>query len=120
MLTRRTRPIAGERFFLLGDATGYVEPFTGEGIAWALLSGQAIAPLVEKGIDQWDPALPRTWSRLHRRLVMQRQLLCRGVALLLRHPKLASVALVGADRLPRVAELIIRHANTPPLLPLLS
>ena len=35
LLTRRTSPIAGERFFLIGDATGYVEPFTGEGMAWA-------------------------------------------------------------------------------------
>ena len=34
-LTRRTRPLARDRLFYLGDAAGYVEPFTGEGIAWA-------------------------------------------------------------------------------------
>ncbi len=37
--TRRTRPLADARVFVLGDAAGYVEPFTGEGIAWALASG---------------------------------------------------------------------------------
>ena len=35
-LTRTTRPVAADRVFLIGDATGYVEPFTGEGMAWAL------------------------------------------------------------------------------------
>ena len=59
-LTRQTRPIAGERFFVLGDATGYIEPFTGEGMAWAMVSGQAIAPLVRQGIKYWEPSLPRT------------------------------------------------------------
>src|SRR5262249_28726158 len=44
-LTRRARPLAGTRLFLLGDAAGYVEPFTGEGIAWSLAAGRAIAPL---------------------------------------------------------------------------
>ncbi|RMF81503.1 MAG: FAD-binding protein, partial [Planctomycetota bacterium] len=32
-LTCRRRPVAAERVFLIGDATGYVEPFTGEGMA---------------------------------------------------------------------------------------
>ena len=37
--------LAAERVFLLGDAAGYVEPFTGEGMAWAVTSGIAVAPL---------------------------------------------------------------------------
>ena len=41
-LTRRTWPVAGERFFVLGDAAGYVEPFTGEGMAWAMMCGKAV------------------------------------------------------------------------------
>jgi flavin-dependent dehydrogenase len=40
-LTRRTDPVAARRIFLIGDAAGYVEPFTGEGIAWALAAGLA-------------------------------------------------------------------------------
>ena len=54
-LTRQTRPLAEERLFLLGDAAGYVEPFTGEGIAWALASGQAVAPLALQAMERWDP-----------------------------------------------------------------
>ena len=78
-LTRRTRPLAEDRLFLLGDAAGYVEPFTGEGIAWALASAQAIAPLALQAIERWDPRLARPWSTLHRRLIGRRQLVCRAV-----------------------------------------
>ena len=45
LLSRRVSSVAAERVFLLGDAAGYVEPFTGEGMAWALTSGIAVAPL---------------------------------------------------------------------------
>src|SRR5262249_46477299 len=44
-LTRRAHPPAEERLFLLGDAAGYVEPFTAQGIARAPTSGPAIAPM---------------------------------------------------------------------------
>ena len=43
-LTRRRRTIQRGRLFILGDAAGYIEPFTGEGIAWALASAAAIVP----------------------------------------------------------------------------
>ena len=39
-LTRRAPSLAAERVFVLGDAAGYVEPFTGEGMAWALASAR--------------------------------------------------------------------------------
>ncbi len=38
-LTRQARRRAAERLFLIGDAAGYIEPFTGEGMAWALAAG---------------------------------------------------------------------------------
>ncbi|MGC8641735.1 MAG: NAD(P)/FAD-dependent oxidoreductase [Isosphaeraceae bacterium] len=112
LLTRRTRPIAGERFFLIGDATGYVEPFTGEGMAWALLTGRAVAPLAEQGVDRWNPALPRVWTSLHHRLLANKQSFCRGVSMLLRHPGLARTALGVASRVPRLAQALIQHVNT--------
>ena len=117
LLTRRTRPIAGERYFLVGDAAGYIEPFTGEGMAWAMISAQAIVPLVRKGIDHWDPGLPRAWESIHRRLVTNRQFLCRAMAALLRRPRLALAAFEVAARVPRVAQLLIRRVNTAPALP---
>lgn len=45
-LSRRRRRVAGERVFVVGDAAGYSEPFTGEGMTWAMLEGLAVAPWV--------------------------------------------------------------------------
>ena len=33
---------------LLGDAAGYVEPFTGEGMTWAMLAAVSVAPLAQE------------------------------------------------------------------------
>ncbi len=116
-LTRQTRPIAGERFFVLGDAAGYIEPFTGEGMAWAMASGQAVAPLVWRGTKCWEPSLSRTWVLLHRRLVTRRQYLCRALATLLHHPGLAHAAFELVARVPGVARLMIERVNASAALP---
>jgi flavin-dependent dehydrogenase len=111
-LTRRTWPPAGERLFLLGDAAGYVEPFTGQGIAWALASGQAVAPLASRAIEHWEPRLTREWASLHRWLIRRRQGTCRALALMLRQPWLPPLALALVDHVPSVTEFILRRVNT--------
>src|ERR1043165_2004376 len=55
LLTRSVFPPAAERVFLLGDAAGYVEPFTGEGMAWGLVSATRVVPLALRACRQWDP-----------------------------------------------------------------
>ena len=58
-LTRATLTPAGERLFLVGDAARVVEPFTGEGIYYALRSGELAAQALVKiihGNDAGDPA----------------------------------------------------------------
>jgi flavin-dependent dehydrogenase len=111
LLTRRlTRP-AAERALALGDAAGYVEPFTGEGIAWALASGAAVAPLARRACRRWEPALAARWCLLYRQTVARRQRVCRVVAAVLRHPGLMRwlVALLG--RAPRLAAPLVRYLN---------
>jgi geranylgeranyl reductase family protein len=44
------RPVAGGRVFLVGDAAGFADPFTGEGIRWACLSGRLAAEAVVRGL----------------------------------------------------------------------
>jgi flavin-dependent dehydrogenase len=111
-LTRRTWPIAGERFFVVGDGASYVEPFTGEGITQAIIAGQAITPLVTRGIHCWDPALPQAWGSLHHRLIARRQRLCRIIAISLRHPCLIRSVFKLVAHFPQVAEHIIRRIYT--------
>ena len=56
-LTRRPVRLGAERLFAVGDAGGYVEPFTGEGVLWALSGARALAPLVARVAERWDPGL---------------------------------------------------------------
>jgi 2-polyprenyl-6-methoxyphenol hydroxylase-like FAD-dependent oxidoreductase len=113
-LTRRTRPVAAERVFLLGDATGYVEPFTGEGMGWALSSAVAVTSLARRAIAGWDDSLARDWGTLHQRQVGRRQRLCHGLAWLLRRPRLDRVAFELLTRAPGMARLMIGRVNAAP------
>jgi menaquinone-9 beta-reductase len=115
-LTRATRPVAGERLFLIGDATGYVEPFTGEGMAWALMSACGVEDFVARAVEGWDPSLSRSWSIAHDRLLTVRRRACRAVAVLLRSPRLASLAFAAASRLPGLTRRIIERLNDAPAL----
>ena len=112
-LTRQTWPIAGERFFVLGDAAGYVEPFTGEGMAWAMTCGKAVEPLARRAMNCWDPSLPSAWTSLYRRLVARRQLLCRGLAVILHIPGWHGQRLNWLAGLPELAGLLIQRVNAP-------
>jgi flavin-dependent dehydrogenase len=110
-LSRRAAVVAGERFLVLGDATGYVEPFTGEGMAWALTAGAGAAPLVLAGLDGWSPALERRWQRELRQQIGRRQRLCRGLALLLRQPGATALACGLSQHLPVLAEQLVGQLN---------
>lgn len=49
-LTARTR-VASERVVLVGDAAGAVEPFTGDGIAFAVQSGRIASDCIGKALE---------------------------------------------------------------------
>ncbi len=115
-LTRYTQRLADERLFVLGDAAGYVEPITGEGMAWALASAQAVAPLALQAIDHWDWCQARAWLEIHRRLIIERQLVCRLSAMTLRKPWLTRLAIEVMTRAPGVAGRILDRLNAPPSL----
>jgi flavin-dependent dehydrogenase len=102
-LTRRPARLGGERLLTLGDAAGYVEPFTGEGIAWAIASALLAAPLALEGVRCWNPALVRRWESAHRKGVARRQAVCRLTAAVLRRPALTGVAVRALAMLPALA-----------------
>ena len=114
-LSRRTTPLAGHRLLLLGDAAGYVEPFTGEGMGWALTSALAALPLVLLGLEHWDGAIETEWRRLHHRWVTQKQRSCRVLAVVLRHPRISWGLHRLAGSLPTVAGSMIGLLQRPAL-----
>lgn len=113
-LTRRTAHTAGRRVLLLGDAAGYVEPFTGEGMSWAFAAASAVPPFVARGLAAWDDQIERDWQRALRRLVQRRQNWCRLLALALKHPFAVRAALGAVSWVPSFAKPIIRSINFAP------
>lgn len=87
LLTQSRTPPAATRLFLIGDAAGYVEPFTGEGIAWAIASGRAVVPHAMKAIrsrQSWNAQAVTNWQQSHAELLKTRQARCRNLTRLLR------------------------------------
>jgi flavin-dependent dehydrogenase len=108
-LTRRARHLAAERLFLLGDAAGYIEPFTGEGMGWALAAGRAVAPLAARAAKRWCPELAQEWRVVYRRLIARRQIFCRALAAVLRSPPLTRAMIQLLSRAPALAAPVTRY-----------
>jgi flavin-dependent dehydrogenase len=111
-LTGTPRAVAEERVFAIGDAAGYVEPFTGEGIGWAIAGACEAAPFVRAALaGPWRPTLARAWTRTHRRRIARAQLICRAIAGLSRHPALARAVLATLARAPVLARPFLHAAQ---------
>jgi flavin-dependent dehydrogenase len=116
-LTRRPARLAGHRLFVVGDAAGYVEPFTGEGMAWAVASAAALAPIAARAADRWDDRLAAEWEAAHRRAVGRRQRVCRAVSRVLRSPLLTRAAVRALSLFPAAARPVVSALNRPSPLP---
>jgi flavin-dependent dehydrogenase len=105
-LTRRRASLAAPRILVAGDAAGYVEPFTGEGMGWAIATGAAagrLAASMRAAPDAW-----REWPDRHRALVRAQRLRCRAIALTLRSPLLVTGAIAVARIAPRALGAVAR------------
>jgi flavin-dependent dehydrogenase len=115
-LTRRAARPEGHRLLAVGDAAGFVEPFTGEGLSWALMSGRVVVPLALDGVRRWDERLARAWGQSHRAEVARHQRLCRVLAAWLRHPLLVRAGLALAARRPALAHGLLARLGAAPVL----
>lgn len=106
-LTRRAGTLAAHRAFVLGDAAGFVEPFTGEGIAWAFTAAHAVQPFAHAAARRWDDSLIPAWTAAWSGLVARRQRLCRGLAWTLRRPLAVRAAVAALALQPRLGGPLI-------------
>ena len=115
-ITRRDNFPTGHRVFLCGDALRVVEPFTGEGIYFALRTGLAAAAACDRGLT-----MDRAWNEAgwHYRneladIYRPRLWFNRIVRLLCEHPSAARLlvrALEGrGDWLAALARPVLRPA----------
>jgi len=111
LLTRHASCPAGERVFLLGDAASYVEPFSGEGMAWALAAGINVVPFALRACEAWDPSLIRKWAKRYRQTILRRQWVSRTAAKVLREPMLVRMTVGAMNHFPGIAAPIVRYLN---------
>jgi flavin-dependent dehydrogenase len=112
-LTQQRTRVAGDRYSVVGDAAGYVEPFTGEGMAWALATGRAVAPFLKASLGGDSTGPSQGWTAKHRELLGRRMRLCRSVSLLLRYPVLVGTAVRLLAVAPGLARPFVRSLNAP-------
>jgi len=99
----RRRDAQEGRILRVGDASGYVEPFTGEGMSWALLAASRIADDATACLDLGPRA--SAWSRTLHRLLWKQHARCRAVSKAVRLPTLVSTSILAANSMPRLGSL---------------
>lgn len=102
----RCRPVQEGSVFSVGDAAGFVEPITGEGMSWAIATGVAVVPCV---FDCLRSASMTNWPIAYRQLMRSHRLRCAMVVKALRWPKVMSAALRLAQMNPTIGHSLIGH-----------
>jgi flavin-dependent dehydrogenase len=112
-LMRRRIQLGGHRVLVAGDACGYVEPFTGEGMAWAAMGAREAVNLLESPVAQWPSDLPQRWKRRHDQLIASRQRLCRTIRPIMRHSQLGPLVIGVANAMPAAVNWLARRISQP-------
>ena len=94
--------IADESTALVGDAAGYAEPFSGEGMRWAFESAYGLTRAWRQH-GGWSAAAAQTYSKWHSDHIARRQQKTLRMAWFLEQPTRAYVICKAARTFPRVA-----------------
>ncbi|MCA9039816.1 MAG: NAD(P)/FAD-dependent oxidoreductase [Planctomycetaceae bacterium] len=112
-LTRGMQKPTLPRTILCGDAAGYVEPFTGEGVSSALTGGLLASSLISERIAHWDRSAEEEWGRLYHQKIRHRYRWCSRLARVSRHSIAVELALSAVRIFPWLAQPVITHLNDP-------
>lgn len=102
------RGVVAEHALLAGDAAGFVEPFTGQGMSIALASSApACDCLLAVAAGETPQRALARYARAHRALVTPRRILSALVDMLVRTPIVRERALRAAQRRPHAAQALL-------------
>lgn len=106
---RPTRHIVADGVVLIGDAAGYFDPFTGQGIYQALASAELLASAVVRALAIGDTSAEqfRGYVAGQARIVGVARLLQRFIDKVLRHPRLATAAIRRLAERPAAASALL-------------
>jgi len=86
-----------------------VEPFTGEGISWAIRGAVEAARLLPRHAADWHDGLIAAWQQRYETAVRSRQRWCRRLRALLQRPLLAAGCLAAARCWPAAPARLARR-----------
>lgn len=111
------RRMATDGAALVGDAAGYYDPFTGQGIFRALRSAEFLAEAADRALAAGDVSARafRGYARYRNRLVRGTVILQHVIEFVLSRPRMADRAIAALARRPATADALI--AVTGDLLP---
>jgi menaquinone-9 beta-reductase len=110
-LTRRRSVTGHKRVFLVGDAAGYTEPFSGQGIAWALKCAVLIAPIIEGALKGTISDPEKHWSKTYQQEIRTHQRASSLLAMLLRYESVFSLVVITMSFFPAALRLFLDHLN---------
>ncbi|MEI6475461.1 MAG: hypothetical protein WCO75_08710, partial [Planctomycetota bacterium] len=105
----KPRAVTAGRVALVGDAAGYAEPYTGEGMGWAIESAMLLGACFRDG---WSAAAAEEYQRRWRATVGRAQAHTLRVGMLLRGGRVAAHATRAAVKLApwaarRASEMVV-------------
>jgi 2-polyprenyl-6-methoxyphenol hydroxylase-like FAD-dependent oxidoreductase len=109
----RTRPrtVAADRVFLAGDAAGFLDPLTGDGIAAGLAQAAALAGLLAAPLDLADgrqvAAVAARYRSWHARQWRRRRLVTALALALTGSTSLARRGMAGVERRPQALQSLL-------------
>lgn len=107
----RNRRVGNSRLLAVGDAAGYVEPFTGEGMAWAIGTGITAADCIAS--THVDLDLGQQWCDTYAAMMRKRQWICRALSKSLASPTSSRWLMRGMHFAPWVVRRAIWRLNQP-------
>jgi flavin-dependent dehydrogenase len=106
---RPVRRVAFDGAALIGDAAGYFDPFTGQGVHQALASAELLAPCINDALDSTDGGTHalRSWTRAHAALLRGARLVQHAIEVVTARPALAALAVRRIGRAPSFARTLL-------------
>lgn len=105
------------RVIAAGDAAGFWEPFTGEGVGWALEAGRRAGDAAPELVARWNPQQARKWGRRQRRWIRRRQRRSRAIGLLVDWPGMGALTLRALGARPALARFALPRLHVPAVAP---
>lgn len=108
----RARSAVEGGVFMIGDASGVIDPLTGNGMAMAIQSAALLAPRLLRLLDSpaRRSAIEEEYRRAHHELFAPRIAWSRMAAKLLSRPRLIDAAM-ATIRTPKIGDFFLRHTR---------